>query len=69
MRFRPGGGLAFQYAEYLAFAQNQQLFTVDLYGAACVLAEDNFVADFNVEGAYVAAIRCLAWSSSQDFPL
>ena len=69
MRVQPGGGLALQYAEYLAFAQNQQLFTVDLYSAACVLAEDDFVADFNVEGANVAAVGCFAWSSGQDFPL
>jgi hypothetical protein len=69
MRVQSGEGLAFQNTENLAFAQNQQLFTVNLYGAAGVLTEDDFVADFNVEGANVAAVGCLARSSGQDFTL
>ena len=51
------------------FAHHEQFFAVDLDGLAGVLAEQDAVADFDVERTNLAVFETLAFADGYDFAL
>ena len=64
-----GGRVKQDDREQVVFLHDQQLFAVDLDGLAAVLAEQNTVADLDVQRDEVALVVALARTDGQDFAL
>ncbi|EOB45323.1 hypothetical protein NM69155_2157 [Neisseria meningitidis 69155] len=59
--------LFFNDAEDVFFAHHQQLFAVGFYGLAAVFAEDDFVADFDIQRTARAVFTDFARAHGDDF--
>src|SRR3954452_7794887 len=64
-----GGGSALDHGEQVVFLHDQQLVAVDLDGLAGVLAEQDAVADLDVQRDELALVVLAAGADGQDFTL
>src|SRR4051812_11130150 len=64
-----GGGGALDHGEQVVFLHDQQLVAVDLDGLAGILAEEDAVADGNVQGDDFALVVLAAGADGQHFTL
>lgn len=55
-----------ELGQYVAFAKDLVLNTVDFDFASTVFAEDDFVANFNAQSSAYTVIEELAWSNSDN---
>src|SRR6187455_1436579 len=61
--------LAFDHGHDVFFTHDQEIFAVDLHFRSAVLAEQNLVADFDVEGTDLAVFENLAFTDRNDLSL
>src|SRR6185436_4618089 len=61
--------LAFDDGHDVFFAHDQKIFAVDFHFRSAVLAEQNLVADFHIEGTDLAVFENLAFADRHDLSL